>query len=109
MTVGWWMADGGLVNPVPVSACCALGVDIVIAVDLNGDIIERRFKAESVRLIIDRMTGIPPEFFRRLLNQIPARIRKQATALRRGCCSRRQTAPAISTYSPIRSISCRTT
>lgn len=39
-----WLVDGGLVNPVPVSACRALGADIVIAVNLNGDIVGKRFK-----------------------------------------------------------------
>jgi NTE family protein len=34
-----WLIDGGLVNPVPVSVCRALGADIVIAVNLNGDIL----------------------------------------------------------------------
>jgi NTE family protein len=34
-----WLVDGGLVNPVPVSTCRALGADIVIAVNLNSDII----------------------------------------------------------------------
>jgi NTE family protein len=37
-----WMVDGGLVNPVPVTTCRALGADIVIAVNLNADIIGRR-------------------------------------------------------------------
>jgi NTE family protein len=37
-----WLVDGGLVNPVPVSACRALGADIVIAVNLNGDRVGRR-------------------------------------------------------------------
>ncbi len=39
-----WLVDGGLVNPVPVSVCRALGADIVIAVNLNGDIVGKRFK-----------------------------------------------------------------
>ena len=34
-----WLVDGGLVNPVPVSMCRSLGADVVIAVDLNADII----------------------------------------------------------------------
>jgi len=34
---GNWLVDGGLVNPVPVSLCRAMGADIVIAVDLNTD------------------------------------------------------------------------
>lgn len=37
-----WMVDGGLVNPVPVSVCHALGADVVIAVNLNSGIITRR-------------------------------------------------------------------
>lgn len=37
-----WLVDGGLVNPVPVSMCRSLGADVVIAVDLNADIIAKR-------------------------------------------------------------------
>jgi NTE family protein len=33
---GRWLVDGGLVNPVPVSLCRAMGADIVIAVNLNS-------------------------------------------------------------------------
>lgn len=36
-----WLVDGGLVNPVPVTTCRALGADIVIAVNLNADVIGR--------------------------------------------------------------------
>ncbi len=32
-----YLVDGAVVNPVPVSACRALGADMVIAVDLHGD------------------------------------------------------------------------
>ncbi len=38
-----WLIDGGLVNPVPVSLARALGADIVIAVDLNSELVGRRF------------------------------------------------------------------
>jgi NTE family protein len=48
-----WMLDGGLVNPVPVSACRALGADVVIAVNLNtqlvGAHISRSSRQEAVR------------------------------------------------------------
>ncbi len=37
-----WLIDGGLVNPVPVSLCRALGADLVIAVNLNGDLVARQ-------------------------------------------------------------------
>ncbi|MBT8074799.1 MAG: patatin [Xanthomonadales bacterium] len=37
-----WLVDGGLVNPVPITTCHALGADIVIAVNLNSDIVGKR-------------------------------------------------------------------
>jgi len=36
---GRWLADGALVSPLPVAACRALGADMVIAINLNADII----------------------------------------------------------------------
>ena len=36
-----WYIDGGIINPVPVSLCRAMGADIVIAVNLNADILTR--------------------------------------------------------------------
>lgn len=36
---GRLLVDGGLVNPVPVSLARAMGADIVIAVDLNSDVV----------------------------------------------------------------------
>ncbi len=41
---GRWLIDGGVVNPVPVSLCRALGADYVIAVSLS-----RRFADEVLR------------------------------------------------------------
>jgi NTE family protein len=37
-----WLVDGGLVNPLPVTACRTLGADIVIGVNLNSDILSKR-------------------------------------------------------------------
>jgi len=36
-----WLVDGGIVDPVPVSLCRAMGAEIVIAVSLNGDIVNK--------------------------------------------------------------------
>jgi NTE family protein len=36
-----WLIDGALVNPLPVSVCRAMGAQIVIAVNLNGDLLGR--------------------------------------------------------------------
>lgn len=40
---GRLLVDGGVVNPVPVSLARAMGGEIVIAVNLNGDLIGRHF------------------------------------------------------------------
>ncbi|MEW5966268.1 MAG: patatin-like phospholipase RssA [Pseudomonadota bacterium] len=44
---GAWLVDGGLVNPVPVSLCRAMGADLVIAVDLNADLLGRHLKPRA--------------------------------------------------------------
>jgi NTE family protein len=44
------LIDGGLVNPVPVSLARALGADIVIAVDLNLELVGRRFSGSDIDL-----------------------------------------------------------
>ncbi|AMJ60426.1 patatin-like phospholipase family protein [Bosea sp. PAMC 26642] len=38
---GRWLMDGALVNPVPVTAARALGADVVICVNLNGELAGR--------------------------------------------------------------------
>ena len=47
---GRWLVDGGLVDPLPVSLCRALGADRVIAVNLNGDIVGKHFRGRPPRL-----------------------------------------------------------
>jgi NTE family protein len=42
-----WLVDGGLVNPVPVSVCHALGAEVVIAVNLNAGIVGKRNDANQ--------------------------------------------------------------
>ncbi|MFN2308835.1 MAG: patatin-like phospholipase family protein [Gammaproteobacteria bacterium] len=43
-----WLVDGGLVNPVPVSLCRALGAERVIAVDLNADLLRHSIEKPRV-------------------------------------------------------------
>jgi NTE family protein len=75
-----WLMDGGLVNPVPVSVCRALGADVVIAVNLNGDIVGRHGMDNHAR-DADSTSGAPPEFVKRLVNQVPPAWREQASAI----------------------------
>lgn len=42
-----WLVDGGLVNPVPVSLCRAMGAEVVIAVNLNGDLVGRHLRKHA--------------------------------------------------------------
>lgn len=44
---GQVLVDGGLVNPVPVSLTRAMGADIVIAVDLNADLVGQHRRIEE--------------------------------------------------------------
>lgn len=44
---GRLLIDGGLVNPVPVSLCRAMGADIVIAIDLGSDMVGRAVRHTS--------------------------------------------------------------
>ncbi|MCP5159737.1 MAG: patatin-like phospholipase RssA [Gammaproteobacteria bacterium] len=46
---GRWLVDGGLVDPLPISLCRALGAEQVIAVNLNGDIVGRHFNLRTMR------------------------------------------------------------
>lgn len=41
---GRYLVDGGLVNPVPVSLCRAMGADVVIAVNLNTEIVGKHMR-----------------------------------------------------------------
>ncbi|MDD5724313.1 MAG: patatin-like phospholipase RssA [Syntrophales bacterium] len=64
-----WLVDGGLVNPVPVSVCRAMGADIVIAVNLNSDLVgKRRAPKVSPR-------NVPPK-----KERTAGRLREQLTA-----------------------------
>ncbi|WP_114394445.1 patatin-like phospholipase family protein [Oleisolibacter albus] len=60
-----WLVDGALVNPVPVSLCRAMGAEIVIAVNLNGDLscLPRLSKAAPgpVNVSLEEPSDIGPE------------------------------------------------
>ena len=42
-----WLMDGGLVDPVPIALCRAMGAEVVIAVNLNGDIVGKHLKQKN--------------------------------------------------------------
>jgi len=62
-----WLVDGGLVNPVPISVCRALGADLVIAVNLNGDIVGKHSQKKQVRTkqengVVSKITDLVSEY-----------------------------------------------
>lgn len=75
-----WLVDGGLSNPVPVSVCRALGADVIIAVNLNGDLLGRRFASEPPADTPSPFQ-FPSEFIAGVLKQLPPVLREQATQI----------------------------
>jgi NTE family protein len=51
------LVDGGLVNPVPVSLGRAMGADILIAVDLNSDVLSRQLNANAQEVALSDDAG----------------------------------------------------
>lgn len=74
---GKWLLDGGLSNPVPVSVCRALGADVIIAVNLNGELLGRRF-TEPEPPETPRSSLVSTEALRRVLGQFPLPGRRLA-------------------------------
>lgn len=83
---GHFLVDGGLVNPVPVSAARALGADVVIAVNLNGDLVGRYGFTPKAGVTATgnaeaAADAAAPEFIARLLDGMPALLKKPAATL----------------------------
>jgi NTE family protein len=73
---GQWLLDGGLVNPVPVSLCRALGADIIIAVNINGDQLGR-WRKDGPAAAVDPPERPSRDNFARTLAQLPAALGEQ--------------------------------
>jgi NTE family protein len=64
------LVDGGLVNPVPVSLCRALGADIVIAVELGSGVVGRTLRKSGKTLL---SLGVENNWMQRLLSTVGLR------------------------------------
>lgn len=60
MKDGRLLVDGGLVNPIPVSLCRSMGAQVVIAVDLNWNLVGRRSRISGDGLSTDSNAEHPP-------------------------------------------------
>ena len=78
---GKWLVDGGLTNPVPISVCRALGAEVIIAVNLNGDLVGRRFDKVRTPPPVAAPSRVTTELFRRMLGQLPGARPEQAVEI----------------------------
>ena len=78
---GRLLVDGGLVNPVPVSLCRAMGADVVIAVDLGSELIGRAWRRAGVEPAEE--DADEPGWIRRLLSRFGVAGGVEAEPVRR--------------------------
>lgn len=88
---GRWLVDGGLLNPVPVSLCRAMGADWVIAVDANSDLVGRHLKRKPASKVA-RTQDKEPET---LTESVMAHIQSGITQLGIGSGEERDRPPAM--------------
>ena len=77
---GRWLVDGGLSNPIPVSVCRALGADVIIAVNLNGDLLARRFAVELDPSPPAEAEGVSHAILRKVAGKLPKALGRRAAA-----------------------------
>lgn len=77
---GKWLVDGGLSNPVPVSLCRALGAEVIIAVNLNGDLVGRRLDKARSGPVVAAPSRVSTELLRRVLGKALGARSEEAAA-----------------------------
>lgn len=78
---GNWLVDGGLSNPVPVSVCRALRAEVIVAVNLNGDLVGRRFQSEPQTRPATAPSRVQGELLGQVLRQLPGPLREPAAQI----------------------------
>jgi NTE family protein len=80
---GRWLVDGALVNPVPVSACRAMGAQMTIGVNLNADLIGKArrpgtdFQSIAGFDLLEEMQGSDPAATGSKLSSLGRRLFKR--------------------------------
>ncbi len=94
---GQWLVDGGLVDPVPVSLCRAMGAEVVIAVNLNGDIVGKHLQRISARKVPTTPPQEPKEsdLWSRISYQISSSFSEQKEAMLSQLLGRYRDAPGF--------------
>jgi NTE family protein len=76
-----WLVDGGLTNPVPVSLCRAMGAEVIIAVNLNSDILGKHLKPRKAKA---RQPSLQQDILGQLLSRLNNELGEKALAVLRG-------------------------
>ena len=84
-----WLLDGGLVNPVPISLCRAMGAEFIIAVNLNSHIVGRRLKTAQPPAEEER------DLFGQLMQQINSELLKRGLPSLSGKQNKTPTSPGL--------------
>ncbi len=71
-----WLVDGGIVDPVPVSLCRAMGAEIVIAVSLNGDIVGKHNRKKNQQELITEPEQSNQEYETSLWDRVSGQMEK---------------------------------
>ncbi|AJC66256.1 MULTISPECIES: patatin-like phospholipase RssA [Dickeya] len=74
---GYWLVDGAVVNPVPVSLTRAMGADVVIAVDLQHDASLQQHNLLSGKMAPAQEMTTPHSWRERIRHRLSHRFRQQ--------------------------------
>jgi NTE family protein len=94
-----WLIDGGVINPVPVSLCRAMGADIVIAVNLNGDIVKNKVRKVEQKPKAAHSSKLQSKtelnFFEKLSKPLKQEMTKQKSLLSDKFFTQHEKAPSL--------------
>ena len=78
---GKWLLDGGMTNPVPVSACRAMGADIIIAVNPSAGLLGRHVHPNIIKSQENGSALPGMDILDKLFEAVPDPIRKSLKTL----------------------------
>lgn len=92
---GRWLVDGGLVDPVPVSLCRALGADVVIAVNLNGDLLVKHEKRQNKPKAVSESVKTNDSLWERVSDTWKSELSERKNILLKQWLDKRTDAPGM--------------
>ncbi len=86
---GKWLLDGGMTNPVPVSACRAMGAEIVIAINPNANTLEPHAKRDKGKEPVKSSR----DFLDKMLDSVPGGVKQSLKTMTPNVFGRKNGAP----------------